>query len=363
MKVGYAFMAFVAGVGFLVLAGCESEIRKPDPTSHWKVETVFSDLQRVMGIEVDEKGNIWISEKIKNGKGIYSDKISVITADGKKWDVVKNLPSSFSGNLHDIEGTGNILMDGSLLYFLSANHLYQVDLSSFFLGDLPFDGRLLKGEDIHAEVKQVMSVELESHYCYLTKGEGGEIFIVDANTNAIVQRKTSGDYFILAYLPITFNPTPVSILPKVISPGLISDPSLRPMGGPIIQAVPTSVLYKGDHLLVSTFSGFPFREAQAIIYHVNLSGEVRVRSKGWSLLTAMEKGQGEDLLVVRHAVSYDLMEGYAPHTGAILKIDDEESTLLLDRLNQPVCIKQADERTWYVAVRGDGTIIKLEFEN
>lgn len=335
-----------------LLTGC----KKGDYDSHTPelmIRTVASELMGPMGIETDDKGNIWVTESgtdipdANNDTHNDNGKVLLITPDGQKYDVIINLESYANVHSGELQGTGHILMDGGTLYVLSGDHLYWADVSNFEPGDTPLDAGSLPSEDIAAVVSQLPSEnnpDHDSHPYNLTKGPEGDLYIADAGANAIVHRKGVNDYSILAEIPATAN---------------LSFPTL---GGPTVQSVPTSILYDGSTFLVTTLTGFPFPAGEAIIYEVSVSGDISVYQTGFTMLVDLVEGKNTKHLVAQYASSFNPATGFAPSSGSLLWADGSETTLLADGLNQPVGIKQVNNHTWYVTSLGDGAVLKVTYE-
>ncbi|HET7117616.1 MAG TPA: ScyD/ScyE family protein [Hanamia sp.] len=340
----------VACVALLfVFAGC----KKVNLVPHLSITTVASGLAGPMGIETDSYGNIWVSEGgtdtlDTNGSTHNNDgKVIVITPNGKQYDAIINLSSYKNAASGQLQGTVHILRDGSTLYVLSGDYLYRADISHFKPGDKPIDAGTLPFEDIASVIRQIPSAnnpEKDSHPYNLTKGPDGNLYITDAGANAILKRTGVNNYSILAEIPNFSNPTNPLI------------------GGPIVQAVPTSIRYDGSNFLVTTLTGFPFLEGQATIYKVSLSGNVSVYQKGFTMLVDQAPGNSSNHIVVQYASSFSLATEYAPNSGALLWVNGSTTKVLAGGLNQPVSIKQVNNYTWYVTSLGDGSVLKVTYE-
>ena len=331
-----AFWAFVAML--FLLPGC----RKGGEMPKLSITTVATGLAAPMGIETENNGNIWVSE---NGTGHDDGKVVVIRPNGKQYDAIVNLSSITNEQSGELQGTVHILHDGGTLYVLSGNYLYRADISHFKPGDTPMDAATLPFEDIAAFVFSYPFVNdaNDSHPYNLTKGPDGDLYIADAGANAIIHRKSANNYSILAEIPAIPNP---------LFPGV---------GGPTVQSVPTSIQYNGRDFLVTTLTGFPFPQGQAIVYKVSRSGDVSVYQKGFTMLVDQEEGDYANRIVVQYAASFGLPGGFAPNSGALLWINGVSSEVLTGGLSMPVGIKKANNHTWYVTCLGDGTVLKVSY--
>lgn len=344
---GMGWLSVCVALLFL-FAGCKKGDQTPTPT----ISTVASGLAGPMGIETDNHGNIWVSEggtDTADAKGdTHNDngKVIVITPSGKKYDAIINLSSYANVHSHELQGTVHILRDGGILYILSGDNLYQADISHFKPGDAPIDANTLPVEDIASVISTIPSAnnpENDSHPYNLIKGPDGDLYITDAGANAIIHRKSANNYSILAEIPGQANPS---------FPGL---------GGPTIQAVPTSIRFDGRNFLVTTLTGFPFLSGKAIIYKVSLSGNVSVYQEGFTMLVDQAAGNYSNHIVVQFASSFNPASGYAPNSGSLLLVNGSTTKVLADGLNQPVAIKQVNNHKWYVTSLGDGSVLKVTY--
>lgn len=346
------FLIFFA-ILLVVTTACHKEDIKPPADKTYHVTTVTTGLHGVMGIDVDENGNIWVTESgtatpdssgnTHNNNG----KVIVITPEGDKYDAIVNL-SSFANVITDeLQGTSHILLDGGTLYVLSGDYLYQVDISSFKPGDTPIDATTLSYEDVAAVVSQIptsVNPTHDSHPYNLTIGPDGDIYITDAGANAIVHRKGPNDYVILAEIPA------------------IDNPKFPDLGPPKSQGVPTSIQYDGSDFIVTTLTGFPFPSTKAVIYKVSTSGDVSIYQDGFTMLVDQTAGTPTQRVVVQFSSSFDPVTGFQPGTGFLIQVDGMKQDTLVHNLNMPVGIIQVDENTWYAALLGDGSVIKLAYQ-
>lgn len=334
----------------VVFAGCKRGDHVP-PSPKLKITTIATGLASPMGIETDTHGNIWVSESGTDTVGPKGDthndngKVIVITPSGKKYDAIINLSSYANVHSHELQGTVHILRDGGTLYVLSGDYLYRADISHFKPGNKPIDADTLPSEDIVAVISQIPSPnnpDKDSHPYNLTKGPDGNLYITDAGANAVLKRTGVNQYQILAEIPNFSNPTPV--------------------GGSIVQAVPTSIMWDGNNFLVTTLTGFPFIAGQANIYQVSKSGNVSLYQNGFTMLVDQAPGIYSAHVVVQYASSFNPASGFAASSGALLLVDGSTSKVIADGLNQPVGIKQVNDHTWYITTQGDGSVLKVSYQ-
>jgi hypothetical protein len=343
----------VAAALFITFGGC----RKGHDVPKLEIKTVATGLAGPMGVEVDHRGNIWVSESgsfrtppdPKLGTHNDNGKVVVITASGKQYDAIVNLESYQNVHSGQLQGTVHILLVGNTLYILSGDHLYSANIARWKPGDKPMDARNLPSENVAAVISAIPSPnnpENDSHPYNLTKGPDGDLYISDAGANAIVHRKGPNNYSILAEIPAIPNP--------LFNGG-------AGLGGPFAQPVPTSIKFDGQDFLVTTLTGFPFAAGQAIIYRVSMSGQVSVYQKGFTMLVDQAEGHFSTHIVVQFASSFSLATEFAPNSGALIWVNGTDSEVLAQGLNQPVGIKQVNPYTWYVTSLGDGSVLKVSY--
>lgn len=330
-----------------IFSGCKKE-NHPLTLS---VTTIASGLAGPMGIETDNHGNIWVTESgtdiaDQNGN-THNDngKVVMITRNGKKYDAIIHLSSYANVHSNELQGTVHILRQGKVLYILSGDYLYKADVSGFKPGDKPMDAKVLAKEDIGAIVSKIPSPnnpDKDSHPYNLTVGPDGDLYIADAGANAILHRSGENQYSILAEIPA---------LPNPLFPGV---------GGPVVQAVPTSVWYDGHDFLVTTLTGFPFVQGKAAIYKVSKSGKVSVYQDNYTMLVDQARGFGANI-VLQYANSFGLGTNFEPNSGSLIWTDGKNRKTIADGLNQPVGIKQVDNSTWYVTSMADGSVLKVSY--
>lgn len=326
-------MSFVA-VLFL-FSGCKKWNSPPVVT----VTTVATGLTNPMGIDMDNRGNLWVSE----GETIANDgSVWMIKPNGEKYKAIINLSAFPNKQSTEPQGTSHILYDRGFLYVLSGDFLYRVDVSHFKPGDNPINAAKLSKEDIGAFVYgQGFD---DSHAYNLTKGPEGDLYIADAGANAIIHRDGPGKYSILAKIPGFNNPNPAG----------------PPPGPPVVQAVPTSIWYDGHDFLITTLTGFPFLPGKASIFKVSRAGKVSLYQEGFTTLVGLAPGQAGNHIVV-HYGDFGAM-GFAPNSGSLIWANGSEMIPFVQNLSLPVGIKQSNNQTWFVTCMGDGTVKKVTYK-
>ena len=330
----YALILLVSLQGYL-FTSCK---KAPEPEPVLKITTLASGLVAPIGLEVDKKGWVWVSE---SGSAKNDGTVIAITPDGKKYPVVVGLPSIIIEG-GELEGPAHILFADGILYILAVDKLYKADVAGFKAGDAPKQASTLAMEDIGAFVlKYPFQANTHMSHPYdLTTGPGGEIYITDAAANAILKRSKTGQYSVVAEVP------------KVAHQ--------LPMGPNPAEPVPTGIYYDGQNFLITTLLGFPFPPGKAVIYKMTPTGAITVQQSGFTSLVDIAEGTSRGRLVLQHGV-FALPAGFGVNTGKLTWADGVNQTVLTDGLNQPAGLKQADEHTWYVTSVADGTIIKVQY--
>lgn len=336
-------IVFLTAAAFLFcMAGCHKNPYHPWP----KITTIADGLQGPMGIEIDRRGNIWVAE---TGKANNDGKVVVISPGkndhgkngAKMYDAIIHLASVKNALSGETSGPAHLLFDNNTLWILAGDLLYQADLSKYKPGDAPIDANTLPSEDIGSYVRSLNIVTPnDSHPYNLIKGPDGNLYIVDAGANALIKRTSKDHYSVLAKFPDIKNPTPV--------------------GPPMTQSVPTGIILDNGAFLVSTLTGFPFPEGQAVMYKVSMNGDVSVYRSGFTTMVDLAPGNYYGNVVLQHGAFGPT--GFMPNTGSLLFSNGHDKTVIVDKLNMPSGLKQTNNSSWYVTSLGDGTLMKVSYE-
>lgn len=335
-KITTIFFVFFC-CSMLVFTSCQKEKEAtPALKEMLSVNTLVDGLHSPMGLETDAEGRIWVAE---GGTGKCDGKVSVICTDGKIYPVITDFESNIIDN-GETDGPTHLLFADGYLYILGAKgKLYKAHVSNFKPGDASVKASTLAVENIGAFVLAYNFVNNahDSHPYNLTVGPDGAIYITDAGANAILRRASNGTLSVLAEVPGVNNPLPI--------------------GPPVVQSVPTGIIWDGNNFLVTTLLGFPFPQGKALIYKISPAGTVSIYQDGFTTLVDIAKGNTNGHLVLEHGIFG--ATGFIPNTGRLVWANGLTATELKGGLNTPVGLKQADEHTWYVTSLGDGSVLKV----
>ncbi|REA57420.1 ScyD/ScyE family protein [Dyadobacter luteus] len=300
----------------------------PEPTA-FQSAPFASNLKAPIGIEADDKGNIWVTEA-GTGSNNKDASVSMITPSGQKTVFVTGLLSET--NQGSIEGISKLLYRDGKLYFLHgiSGLLYIADVSGFKSGDAPVSLASIPSYDLKTFVESKRLTDpVNSNGFELAFGPDNNLYIVDAGGNAIIKRdQTNGNLSVFATFPKT-------------------------EAGD--EAVPTGIVYDGSKFLVSTLTGFPFIPGAAKIFQVTTSGVVSMYKGKFTTLAGIALSANNKPIVVQHGA---FGMGFTAGTG---KVVDENGNTLFDNLSQPTDIIRIGEKTYYVLSYKDGTISKLSY--
>ncbi|QDA58929.1 ScyD/ScyE family protein [Hymenobacter jejuensis] len=294
---------------------------------------ITDDLTLPIGLSVDGKGRIWVSE---TGTGNNDAQISVVTQDGQVYPAFTGFASAVSQG-GELGGIGHVLYKDGILYILEGGtgKLYRADVSAYKPGDPTRSAQSLASEDIGTFVRsQNLSTPIDSDIYDLTFGPDGDLYIADAGANAIIRRKKDTGA--------------LSVFAKI--------PNINPQ----VQSVPTGIVFDGNRFLVSTLTGFPFSTGAAKIVQVTLNGTVSDYRTGFTMLTNLALTT-KNIPVVTEYAQFSLTPpavGFVPKSG---RVATETGTTLRGSLEQPTDIERVGEHTYYVLGHGDGTIQRLTY--
>lgn len=334
-------------VSLSLITGCDTfgtdEADDDDATP--TVSVYAEGLTAPIGIEVDAEGRLWVGEQ---GTGNDDSRLSVVTPDGQVHPFLAGFPSEtiqgdplgvlrayFSQNGDDLlifqgEGTNPLSM-----------HLLRADPAGFSPGDPP-----LSVNDIE-EVADIGDFVLSDDFDFATSnpyamalGPENDQFIVDAGANAIIRRdRATGELSVFARFGDLQNPTDV--------------------GPPVIDAVPTDIIFRNGRFYVSALTGFPFPEGQARIYEVDPQGNVSVLNAGFTALVDLAVDPRDGALMALQ-IAQPGQEGFQLNTGQLLKVQDGAIDTLVTELNFSSGMHVGAPGEVFVSSLADGEILRVE---
>lgn len=324
----------------LLFAGCQDH-RIPVSTPTLTVSPLVSGFVDPIAVETDATGRIFVSE---HGTGQNDGRISEVTPDGKVYPVITGLYSVKLPN-NEIDAPDHLLAANGILYILTPKGLYTLNLDTYKTGNSPIPAASLTPENIQQFVINYNFTKDtgESHLYGITLGPDGAIYITDAAANAIIRRSSSGQLSVVAEVPGTANPKPAG----------------PPPGPPVVESVPTGIVYDGKQFAISTLLGFPFPAGKALIYHMDLTGKITTYQQTFTSLVDIENDGSGNYLVLEYATFGPT--GFASKTGRLLRARGTTSDVLLDKLNFPTDLKVVDNHTAYLISIADGTLSKITF--
>ncbi len=338
----------------IILFSCQKEnLLKPDSpqiarNSHARISAIAgftsapyaSGLIAPLGMALDDKGRIWVTE---NGAGANDGKVKVISPNGS----VTTAISGFNSIIDPFEGLPagltHLAIRDEKLYILHGveGKLFIMNIDDYSISQPPKIASSLIVEDLSTFIKgQDLTLDNNSNVYNLTFGKTGDIFIADAGANAIIKRdKQTKALSVFAKIPGHQVPA-------------------NPFGIPFTDAVPTGIVWDGDNFLVSTLGGFPFSEAASPIFQISPSGSVSVYASGFSTLTDICLTPQKEPLVLQFSkfvFAPPTFFGFQPFMG---RIQDASGSVLLANLMFPTSLIRG-ESNYFVLSTALGTVAKL----
>ncbi|KAA0993823.1 ScyD/ScyE family protein [Dyadobacter aurulentus] len=320
-----AFLLFASAV----VSCTDHEVPIPEPTQ-FAVSNVVAGLRAPIGMDKDNRGNLWVSEI---GTGKNDGAIVMISPNGTKTTFVSGF-TSIGSDEAGVEGISHVMFHDAKLYILHGidGKLFITDVSGFNAGDPERKMSDLIVHEYGQEIRKIKPTKDNNSNLYaMTVGPDGNMYMVDAGANAVIKRdNNTGDISVFAPLPEVGT-------------------------GPIVDAVPTGIVFDGNKFLISTLSGGPFVKNSAKIFAVDMKGEVSVHAENFTTLTSIALTANNKPLVIKFA---DFDKGFKPFTGAVL---NEQGKELLGGIMMPTDIKRTGEREFYLLSMPLGTVQKLTY--
>ncbi len=353
----------------LVLGGCAGESQSSGQDTGMAADTASSmataamptviatDLNGPMGVLVDNAGNVWV---VDSGVGGDEKMVFPSIADGTPTEMSFGKTSRLikvatDGSAEEMatfpsvgypegpEGANRLAMLNGALYVSSGGWSdgMQVDRIPLMAAVLRFDGGQL------TEVANTWDLEssknpagalVESHCFGLTAGPDGALWVADAAGNDLLRVDPSTGAVKL-----------VAVFDAM--PGPIPNPNRG--GAKEIEPVPTAVAFdRQGEMYVSLLSGVPFLPGHSKVVHVSPDGDVTDYSTDLTMLTDLRAGPDGRLYAVSMGVFAE--EGPEPNSGALLRIGDGTSEVVVPDLSLPTSVAFDQAGSAYVTINGLG---------
>ncbi|QHT68786.1 ScyD/ScyE family protein [Rhodocytophaga rosea] len=300
------------------------------------VKDYASGLLSPSGMVLDARGQLWVSEA---GTGNNDSRISVIMPGGKVYTAIVGFSSSIFDGFP--AGITHLALKDGVLWILHSGEgkLYQAEIATFKPGDSPLKANDLPSEDVGTFVKAYNFEHdtNESNLFKITVGPDDALYIADAAANAIIKRDKAGELSVFANIPGIKNPTSV--------------------GPPMLESVPTGIVFDGQKFYVTTFLGFPFPADKGIIYQVDLKGKVSVYQQGFTGLIDLDLDLDKRPVVLELGTFGE--QGPKPGTGKIIRASGKQQRVIIEGLNMPTDLVKANLRTYYVNSLTDGKVLQV----
>lgn len=298
------------------------------------------DLLTPIGLEVDGQGRLWVTEV---GTGNNDGRISVITPDGQIHTFVEGLGSiqeagGVAGSYHLEFINEHLYLTNGLGTETADGFLLRMDTTGFVPGNGPIASAAIDTVANTGTFATANSLP-ENNLYDIEPGPNGDLFLADAGSNSVYRMDgQTGELELLVTLDPVPNPTPV--------------------GPPVIEAVPSKLLYDDGKLYVSMFSGFPFAEGVARIYEVTMDGEVSIFADGLTMITDLMVDPVEGGVLALQMGLFDPATGFVPETGSLVKIKETGLDSLVTGLLLPTGMHMAPDGDFFVSSLA-GLIFKL----
>jgi hypothetical protein len=338
---------FALAVLFLT-AGCDTfDTGATDDDDVTPTVSVYADdLVAPIGIELDEQGHLWVGEQ---GTGNDDSRLSMITPDGQVHPFLAGFPSEvIQGDPLGIlrayfspSGEDLFVLQGEGSAALSM-HLLRADPAGFTPGDAPQDTSAVEEvADVGQFVLNHPSNFTSSNPYAMAFGPDNDQYIAGAGANAIIRRdESTGELSVFARFDDLQNPTDV--------------------GPPVIDAVPTDVIFRDGRYYVSALTGFPFPEGQARIYEVDQQGNTSVLHDGFTALVDLAVDPRDGSLMALQIARPDPGSGFLPETGQLLDVQNGTTDTLVTRLNAPSGMHVGTESNVFVSSLADGEVLQID---
>ncbi len=304
---------------------CSELLIEVEGSAGYEFVPVVSGLRNPMAIDTDGKGNVWIAEA---GTGNSDGAVVMISPDRTKTILTSGFYAVKGAD--GVEGlTGIRAHDDRWVTVLNGadGMIYAYNVEDFIPGSLPLPVYTNSNSRDYGSAARSYRSSAKSRIFDTVFDESDNGYFVDAGANLIMKwYYRDGSISVFAEIPPSENGT---------------------------EAVPTGIVYDGNKLLVSTFSGPPYAAGSSRIYAVDLAGNVTLHKDGLTAAARLELTPQKGLLITRYGDYTG--DKFVPNTGAILNEKGEE---LLEDLPLPIDVKSIDSKSFYFLSNQTGTLYK-----
>ena len=175
---------------------------------------------------------------------------------------------------------------------------------------------------------------VHSHPYGMAVGPDGMIYVADAGANDLLR----------------VNPSTGAISTVTAFPPF---PNNTGVGPPVSQAVPTGVVANADgSFYVGFLHGFPFPPGATKVVKVMADGTMSDYATGLTSLTDLQMGPDGNLYAIQFAVFG--ATGFAPNSGALLRINSGGGVVVQDGLSFPTSVGFDSAGNAYITINGVG---------
>jgi len=356
--------------------------------------TLISGLQRPLGMALSNQGNLIVSES--GTPTPHSGRLSILDPLGHRWVLLDGLPSGLN-DVNEPSGPAGVVMRGRTVYLLMgvgdtvlpspiptrqlanpavSSPLFSSVLAIHFSANVEKrtagftlsqadQSALAAGERITLSNGGGDSIQIElvanfpdyipdplPGFPDIVRGSnpfslvvvGNDLYVTDGGRNLVWKvNLATGDFAPLATFPTVPNP-------------------LVPIGGPVVEAVPTGIEYAGGQLLVTLFSGVPFPPGISSVVQIDpVTGEQAPLITGLKTAIEVIVTSSGSYLVLQHASDE---APFITPPGVVLRFDTPTSTpvVVADCFVRPTSMV-LDERSGilYVAEYLTGRVVAIQF--
>jgi DNA-binding beta-propeller fold protein YncE len=313
-------------INLIVLAGCWAR-----PV----VETFSTGLDQPRGMAFDAAGQLYVAEAgaAEDDAGFvspaisYRSRVSRIAPDGASTPVVGGLPYTNYITAGDI-GATDVAVLGDTLYVLVGEG-YDDELSRAVLRIGP-DGSpevvtsVRKFLESAIEMDSAMGMG-ESHaanpYAMAVAPDGESFYISDGASGRVLQMTVDGD--------LSF---------------FVQAPGMPPLTG--LSFGPDGALY------VALLSSIPLAPGTGAVWRAEPSGTFTTTVSGLTMAIDVDFDAAGAMYVLEFGDGGTLTHPYSADSGRLLRIEEGDQTVILEKLNYPTAMVFSTAGDLYIAING-----------